>query len=624
MRQIHYYMVVIPMGYNSTPTTKSGKGNKGISQFAQDSFDAFQPFINIFDCGLVGDIGPFHMITKEDWALFRRHKAGERNIIYPDGSEFHPYHCVVRYIFGPKHVHRHMEEGETTYFTSGKNGLGMLYLDVDAHHPWQTDEYKAKAVLQEFFPFGYYRASGRGQNGLLKVRYTSIQQFNELAETLQAILKRYFLHLGILCDIEVKGTITTKEKSGFLAKLPFGRKLPCNMKDETDSWNYPQLERFKACPIVNARRVECIAKDLEPEIDDERVQRFAKHKKSLADTEKAEKAEQQEEASAKKKPVTPTPSPASKPSLPLPAPSKPVRASKQTVGSGDGDAFVRNQKDLLPFVREFYKRHGAFPGIEDALSLLHAKGLYSGRWEDNFRKRATRVGQILNYTEQTFDPKEMTKGNGRAIVLRLGRFSWWVRQHFGSGITAHRTDLRRFDPVEMTAPKVKTVIPASFIDTFLVVVDACLRQDPLANQAVPTNRIKKLWGMVKDGAPWNQRYFQVVRERLDRMGIIRIWDRNHETGKAWRWKAGQDFPEDSFKETDRKFKEEHRLPAGLALTFEELISNRIEQYENKIHNTLYQTDTRSLELWADCSNVRAPPWPNDLFPSQQLTDNQGI
>jgi len=339
---------VTPMEYNSNTTTKSGKGNKGISEFAQDSFDAFQPFINVYDCGLSYS-GPFHLITKEDWQLFRRYKAGERNIIYPDGSPFNPYMDVVRNIFSPKHVHDHIHEGETTYFTSGKQGLGLLYLDVDAHHAWQTDEYRAKAVLQGLFPFGYYRTSGRGQNGYLKVRYTSIQQFNDLADNLQAILRRYFLHLGILCDIEVKGTITTREKSGRLGKLPFGTKYPCYMKDETDSWNYTQLEKFQACPIADARRVECIARELEPQIVEEKVQRCAESKESLKDAEKQAKAD------AKKGRATPTPQPIPAPN-PIQSIPKPMQASKRTVGSGDGDAFLRNRKDL--------HRHRAEPGGE--------------------------------------------------------------------------------------------------------------------------------------------------------------------------------------------------------------------------------------------------------------------
>ena len=96
----------------------------------------------------------------------------------------------------------------------------LLYLDIDAHNPWQTDEYRAKAILQELFPFGYFRASRRGQNGYLKIRYGTVKEFNGLADRLEQILQRYFLSRGILCDFETKGTITD-DKSGSLAKLPF-------------------------------------------------------------------------------------------------------------------------------------------------------------------------------------------------------------------------------------------------------------------------------------------------------------------------------------------------------------------------------------------------------------------
>ena len=125
---------------------------------------------------------------------------------------------VVQNIYSPRHVHRHIEGAEITYYTSGRNGFGLLYLDIDAHHPYQTDEYKAKAVLQELFPFGYFRASRRGQNGYLKIRYGSIKEFNSLADRLEQILQRHFLSLGILCDFETKGTITD-DKSGGLRKV---------------------------------------------------------------------------------------------------------------------------------------------------------------------------------------------------------------------------------------------------------------------------------------------------------------------------------------------------------------------------------------------------------------------
>jgi hypothetical protein len=41
------------------------KKKKAISQLARDSFDAFKPFINLYDCGLKGCDGPFHLIPKK-------------------------------------------------------------------------------------------------------------------------------------------------------------------------------------------------------------------------------------------------------------------------------------------------------------------------------------------------------------------------------------------------------------------------------------------------------------------------------------------------------------------------------------------------------------------------------
>ena len=64
----------------------------------------------------------------------------------------------------------------------------------------------------------------------------------------------------------------------------------------------------------------------------------------------------------------------------------------------EGNAFVRNQKVLLPFVREFYKKHRQFPDATDALTYLRDNRLFSGQWEDREHRRAKRVEQILAYT----------------------------------------------------------------------------------------------------------------------------------------------------------------------------------------------------------------------------------
>jgi hypothetical protein len=657
--------------YHSVRASNSRRKKKkdAISQLAQDSFEAFKPFINVFDCGFKGDNGIFHLISKEDWRLHRRWKSGERGIRYPDGSKFNPYLHVVRNIYSAEHAHRHIDHREISYYTSGRNGLGLLYLDVDAHHEWQTDEYRAKEILKELFP-AYFRASNRGQNGFLKVRYTSVHKFNQVADYLESTLERLFLHLGILCDIEIKGTATDKGKSGRLAKLPFTTKYPCNMRDETDSWNYPQLELFKSCPILNIRRVEQIARRLEVRIDEEAVRQFSEYKKSLKETKKEDndlsvcvetggkqilrgdhprfgraaffpqggrRSKVDDDVCSGKgglcqtvpdeegctegrerghtdpsqtrkgctrrvvdRPVHRRTCPSSVGALPDSVGSKEVRMTDVSLCQS-GDAFIRNHEDIPPFLRAFYREHRRLPSTEETLNWLRVNGCYSGEWEENEGRRANRVRQILRFKERTFDPAKLSNGSSPPISLKLGKFSWWVYRHFGSsGITAKLTDLRRFDPMSMTAPSVTARVPAKFIETFMVVADVCLNQDPLENKAVPTTRIKKLWGMVCGGAPWNQRYFQIVRDRLDRMGVIRIFDRKHSTGKAWKWEAGS-FPLGSFKEAQRKLK---RKGLGLTLSFE--LENTFEK-NNKVHNTLYETGGQILGSWTRQPVVRPPP-----------------
>ena len=204
---------------------KQNSKNRKISQLARDSFAAFQPFINIFDPGVKAEGRPIHTITKQDWELYRRYKSGEKNVRYPDGTQFHPFRDVIGNIYSERHVEKHIEDGQISYYTSGRNKQGLLYLDIDAHYDWQTDEYRAKQILAKVFPFAYFRTSNRGQNGYLKVRYNSIAEFNELAKQVQNKIQHLFLHLGVLCDFEVKGTITDNGKSGLLAKLPFQNKF---------------------------------------------------------------------------------------------------------------------------------------------------------------------------------------------------------------------------------------------------------------------------------------------------------------------------------------------------------------------------------------------------------------
>ncbi len=666
--------------YNSVPTVKSSKrkSKNPVSQLAEETFEAFRPFINIFDCGAKDYEGsPVHSITREDWRLHRRYKKGERGLSYPDGRKFNPFLDIVANIYSPRHVHRHIERAEVTYYTSGRNGRGVLYLDIDAHHPWQTDEYEAKRILQDLFPFGYFRASRRGQNGFLKLRYDTAEQFNDLAARLERTLKRYFLTLGVLCDIEIKGTITTKDKAGSLAKFPFTTaRCPCHKRDETDHWNEDQLQKFKNCPTVNLRRVEVIRSEIESQVNEEKAVKFAAHKKSLDEQAgparklvtlalaalgmsptrtnhpvvaalvrpflntfqrregrlpTTDEALDWLKATGRYKGNEPVPQVPTSANDVQPVVTRQVRPSARpcTVRVRtelppqiSDDAFRRNLEDLRPFVRAFYPQHHRFPTAEEASLWLQENHRYSGEWEDNLTRRTKRVQQILEFTERTFDPEMLGSGEGCPVSLNRDRFSWWVRQTFGSTMTAHVRDLRRFDATTMTGQgdglwglgsinttvSTTTVsIPARFVETFLVVAEFCTRQDPLSNKAVPTNRIKKLWSMVKDGAAWNQKYYQIVRNRLHQMRVVQIFDRQHHVGKAWRWSLGDDFPERSLRDQQRKLKAKCQLPSGDPVSLVEFLAGMTGTTTQHLHNTLYYVESGFSAISPPEPMVRPPP-----------------
>ena len=114
-------------------------------------------------------------------------------------------------------------------------------------------------------------------------------------------VRRLFLSRSILCDFEVNGTITTKDKSGSLGKFPFTSL--CHMRDESDCWNYPQLEKFKASPIVNVRRVAYIMGQIK--MDDDKAIAFFQHKMNLEEEQKAA----EEDKTPQVKPAVSLPSP---------------------------------------------------------------------------------------------------------------------------------------------------------------------------------------------------------------------------------------------------------------------------------------------------------------------------
>ena len=97
-----------------------------------------------------------------------------------------------------------------------------------------------------------------------------------------------------------------------------------------------------------------------------------------------------------------------------------VRLKTELPPQDSEDAFRRNLEDLRPFVRAFYSQERRFPTTEEALEWLKANGRYSGEWEDNFNRRAKRVEQILQFTERTFNPDMLAKGENPSVSLDVG------------------------------------------------------------------------------------------------------------------------------------------------------------------------------------------------------------
>ena len=107
---------------------------------------------------------------------------------------------------------------------------------------------------------------------------------------------------------------------------------------------------------------------------------------------------------------------------------------------------------------------------------------YSGEWEDNFNRRAKRVEQILQFTERTFNPDMLAKGENPSVSLNIGKGSvGGFGRQFGSAMIRKVTDISRFDAETMQAPTTTISVPAKFVETFLAVAHFCIKEDPLSN-----------------------------------------------------------------------------------------------------------------------------------------------
>ncbi len=285
------------------------------------------------------------------------------------------------------------------------------------------------------------------------------------------------------------------------------------------------------------------------------------------------------------------PSPAAR-ELDNPIPAKSVAFASE-FDSDEPNAFKRNWSALLPFARQFFRSNKRLPKIKEALGYLKINNLFSGRWEDNESNRRHRVGAILGKIAETFDPSLLQSNQQVQLDHGIRR---WCQRHFPNGLKAKR---RVINSMEMTC-RVKTIhVPAQFVEHCVGVIAFCLN-DSLENDALPVNRIKAVWQLVKNAPSWNQEYFQAVRRHLEQIGVVEIYDKNDEPGKAWRWREGTNFP-------TKKRSSSNGAGISKRPNTEGVREKEEGIEEERVYNTLYQTANPRIQIGPDLVQTRPPP-----------------
>lgn len=217
-------------------------------------------WINTHSCGMETGNGPFWMIPQEAWTLrpYQDHFGGKwRFPKYKDGRQWYPSHVKARLL--QSHIDRMKEGLQKFYYSGGRNGWTLLYVDIDAHEPWQTDARQLADFLADLFGKDSCMVinSKRGYNLFIKWEYckkrhlesigvTEWKKANTFIARLESALKRHTAHFKSI--VEVKGKITTSHTdNGTLAKLPFG-----------PHWNHAHEQAFKNLPIFDTQTLQGI------------------------------------------------------------------------------------------------------------------------------------------------------------------------------------------------------------------------------------------------------------------------------------------------------------------------------------------------------------------------------
>ena len=548
---------------------------------AYDTFEAFEPYINVLDTGLKYKYGDAeclcHRLTRETRLLMGRYREGERDLRHANGHPFEPRHFHSA-VFCAHHVHEQIHESSTYYYTSNPRDYGLAYLDVDAHHQFQTDADQALALLFDLFGADvlFARDSTRGHNGYLKIRHGGrLESFNSTLKELQQVLHLFFRQNGILCDIEVKGTITTGRKSGSLAKLPFSTFEPWRGRQ---SWGRRMLEEFRSKPDIELTSLVRFVARLKSFIDAEQAEAFDGRVRRLKAQEKNRTKEGEYDCledllvdvarrrAVEAEPVQSDQAEASTASPSPPQPSAEVGTQALTtpvewahvsgrlpsiqIENGDEpDSFHRQYWALMPLHR-CLKRVAS---EDEALEFIKGNRLYTGDWSENLGRRQARVRWILDHQARTFDAAKCGEGH-----VQVGKFDAWAKANFPTPITAKKRTLE--------GEKVKRLATWQDVGVYLSIFDFCLCTGYHGDKGVPHRRVMNLWKSLYEkgvvGRQGTDRKVKAIRETLARLEVIRIIDRKYARGKSMTYDYGPHYPDRQFWRRPEKQKTSQLIPFG--------------------------------------------------------------
>ena len=563
--------------YLSKQDTKFSENSKhsetkdsDVLELAKATFSEFDPYINVFDCGKKitnsdGESNPIHLITQEAckfYGTWRKLSKDQRKTFKPvyeigsrHGQEFHHWNHYQKHRFSSKMIAEHIRGEQTYYYTSSKRRQALIYLDIDAHNG-ETDELRAVELLQDICgtkKSSLWNPSSRGQNGYLKIRYGYIDnpdlshpmfndlssdeiaklrvrirnglntcEFNSLVDRAQAAYRRYLKYYDIECKFELKGKVTEYTtnpiygtldiKSGSLAKFPFA------------GWSWDRLNEFKKQTTIGwytwERQIQLLEKML-----DEKEQ--STNEPSIIE---AAASCGMQSPTATDIYLTPTA----------------IEGKPNKEVDPESCAFRRSHRDCKPFIREFFRKHHRTPEHQDFLAYLKENGLYSGEWDDPNSDRECRTKRVLDFALQTFDPNVMGKGEGR--WAKFPKLKWLRRYATGRFGSMQGTSVKGKNKIIYGEDGLKSglriqqcQVPADFVQHCVCVILTCM-EDLAENDGLPEERIVKAWELLPNAPRWNRDYYAIVRDHLERHGVVEIYDKKHRRNKCWRWRKGKNYP----------------------------------------------------------------------------------